>query len=725
MRLNLQNETFAIGINAKPPYTMFSAKTMKLTRGSEAYFIDTLSSYFNFSFHLVNCKLTWGRKYSNGSWDGLIGLLVDKKIDIGIGGTFVDYDRFKAVSFLYPQIASSITFITAAPNRIISSHNLLFHPFPTNVWSSFLITLFICFIFDHIQRKFNPNKLNLFWISVVQLFHQDSYRKRIVPRNLSCYLIFWNFGSYILTIIYAGCLYSLIAAPSYSRTIDTVFELFSEIKSGHIILTSFNNPKYLNNFKDLYGDVSVDIDRYWKSVPTTFDGFDLVNDSANTELRYVYIGQRETLLFGQAEFGEKYLFLPEEVESSLFKEIIAIPLRSDFPYYDEFNKAQHRLYANGLMHHWTEKCYDKFKYKEIENKIVSAYEPKAFSIDQLNIFFMMKLNLQNKTLTVGVNESPPFVLFRTGTTELLVGTEARFLQTLGAHFNFSYELIDAKLNWGTRYSNGSWDGLIRLLIDKEIDIGIGGTFFEEDRYRSVPFLDHYSISSITFITEAPHILSAKLLFRPFQPSVWYAFIATLFICFLLDRIQRKFSETPLNLFWISIVQLFNQDPFRKLSKKRHFSLWLIFWNFGTFVLAIIYASCLSSLIAAPSYSKTIDTIQQLYSAIHSGQIIATSLKNTKTQEHFMKWMGDDNIDIDRVWQILPGAQVGFEMIKNKHQDNHYTYIGLRETLKFGQAFYGKEYFHLPENVFSSSLLTQILGIPVRPGFPYIKDFNEM
>ena len=41
------------------------------------------------------------------------------------------------------------------------------------------------------------------------------------------------------------------------------------------------------------------------------------------------------------------------------------------------------------MHHWTEKCYDKFDYKKIENEIASTYEPKAFTLDQLNIFFMV------------------------------------------------------------------------------------------------------------------------------------------------------------------------------------------------------------------------------------------------------------------------------------------------------------------------------------------------
>ena len=168
---------------------------------------------------------------------------------MGLGGTLVDYDRWKAVSFLYPQTTTSITFVTAAPSRILSSYNLIFQPFPLFVWLSFLITLFVCYVFDHVQRKFNQNKINLFWISLVQLFHQDSFHRLNVPRHLSIYIILWNFGSFILTIAYAGCLYSMIAVPSYSKTIDTANQLYTEIKSGRIIITSFNSSQYVNFYR--------------------------------------------------------------------------------------------------------------------------------------------------------------------------------------------------------------------------------------------------------------------------------------------------------------------------------------------------------------------------------------------------------------------------------------------------------------------------------------------
>lgn len=58
-----------------------------------------------------------------------------------------------------------------------------------------------------------------------------------------------------------------------------------------------------------------------------------------SETKYAYIDLRETLQFAQADFDEKYIYLPSEnFFSSMYTEILAIPVRKDFPYYNEFNR---------------------------------------------------------------------------------------------------------------------------------------------------------------------------------------------------------------------------------------------------------------------------------------------------------------------------------------------------------------------------------------------------
>ena len=44
--------------------------------GFELKLIQTLGEYFNFSYELINCNNVWGALAANGSWNGLMGLLL-------------------------------------------------------------------------------------------------------------------------------------------------------------------------------------------------------------------------------------------------------------------------------------------------------------------------------------------------------------------------------------------------------------------------------------------------------------------------------------------------------------------------------------------------------------------------------------------------------------------------------------------------------------------------
>ena len=43
--------------------------------GVEVFFIDTLAKIFNFTYSLVDNKQKWGRRLSNSSWDGIVGMV--------------------------------------------------------------------------------------------------------------------------------------------------------------------------------------------------------------------------------------------------------------------------------------------------------------------------------------------------------------------------------------------------------------------------------------------------------------------------------------------------------------------------------------------------------------------------------------------------------------------------------------------------------------------------
>ena len=91
----------------------------------------------------------------------------------------------------------------------------------------------------------------------------------------------------------------------------------------------------------MIGNSTNEIDDIWKTVPNTISAMKMIRDSFinKTKTPYAYIDLRETLQFARTDFGERYFYLPSESSfSQMYSNILAIPLRKDFSFYNEFNQ---------------------------------------------------------------------------------------------------------------------------------------------------------------------------------------------------------------------------------------------------------------------------------------------------------------------------------------------------------------------------------------------------
>ena len=50
--------------------------------GYEGMILLTLSEKLNFTIELIDCKLKWGRKNQDGTWDGIVGAVYHGVINI-------------------------------------------------------------------------------------------------------------------------------------------------------------------------------------------------------------------------------------------------------------------------------------------------------------------------------------------------------------------------------------------------------------------------------------------------------------------------------------------------------------------------------------------------------------------------------------------------------------------------------------------------------------------
>ncbi|CAG2120302.1 unnamed protein product, partial [Medioppia subpectinata] len=118
------------------------------------------------------------------------------------------------------------------------------------------------------------------------------------------------------------------------------------------------------------------------------------------------------------------------------------------------------------------------------------------------------LDLNGKQLTL-----PPFVFPSNGVID---GTETPLLHTLSHYMNFTYDLIDCRFDFGIKYPNNTWSGLIGKLVSQEADFGIFNMFMLDERAEAVPFSYPYFIDSVTFTYPAPTI-------RPNHVTLWEPF----------------------------------------------------------------------------------------------------------------------------------------------------------------------------------------------------------
>jgi len=118
--------------------------------------------------------------------------------------------------------------------------------------------------------------------------------------------------------------------------------------------------------------------------------------------------------------------------------------------------------------------------------------------------------------------------------------EAKLLESLTKHFNFTYNVIHCYSDWGVHYPNDTWSGLMgkivseviqkklfyRILflylnnIQKEADLAFGGLTVTHERSQYVYFTDPHIITSVSFITHSPKSQpKVTLVIEPFEGLV--------------------------------------------------------------------------------------------------------------------------------------------------------------------------------------------------------------
>uniref|UniRef100_A0A182SY81 Ionotropic glutamate receptor C-terminal domain-containing protein n=1 Tax=Anopheles maculatus TaxID=74869 RepID=A0A182SY81_9DIPT len=192
----------------------------------------------------LNCTLEisldeageWGQIYDNRTGDGIIGAIVERRADVGVGALYSWHHESLFLALSKPISRTGVTCIVPKPLPL-SSWMLGILPFSTFLWMAVLATVVVSTIFEvivsFVTQKFKANEAHRVdvcesMMGVISIFILQAVLLRINRNPYTSQMILIGsllFVGLMIGNAYSGGLASVMTVPRYEKSIDTVQEL--------------------------------------------------------------------------------------------------------------------------------------------------------------------------------------------------------------------------------------------------------------------------------------------------------------------------------------------------------------------------------------------------------------------------------------------------------------------------------------------------------------------
>ncbi|XP_019646642.1 PREDICTED: glutamate receptor ionotropic, kainate 3-like [Branchiostoma belcheri] len=273
------------------------------------------------------------------------------------------------------------------------------------------------------------------------------------------------------------------------------------------------------------------------------------------------------------------------------------------------------------------------------------------------------------------------------------------LKGLAEELRFDYTLYEVPDgNFGLPTRNGSWDGMIREVIDGRADFTLGPLTISSQREAAVDFTKPYMDYGNGLVMKKPAAERPNLFafLLPFQITVWMSIIAALFaVGFLLwatSRIRYTLGVGDLendndnnftlkNSLWFSywsIVRKGGEPAPRAIHTRLLGGFW---WLFSLIVMAT-YTANLTAFLTVKRLETPIRSLEDL---VHQSTVEFGTVRGNFLYNFFREQKGSENV-FDRIWYALetqPDMLVDnqTEGVERTRRGN-YAYIGEYPALEY-------------------------------------------
>uniref|UniRef100_A0A182JNI1 Ionotropic glutamate receptor C-terminal domain-containing protein n=1 Tax=Anopheles christyi TaxID=43041 RepID=A0A182JNI1_9DIPT len=388
-RTNLWGRYVRLAIFNYEPYTLWSAvdgtgeKANAFFQHARTLFIDGTESRVFVEFCAkLNCSLEisldeageWGQIYDNRTGDGIIGAVVERRADVGVGALYSWYHESLFLALSKPISRTGVTCIAPKPLPL-SSWLTAILPFSTVLWLAVLATVAVSTVFEvvvsFVTLKFNPAKTHRVdvcesMMGVISIFILQAVLIRTIRNPYSSQMILFGsilFVGLMIGNAYSGGLASVMTVPRYEKSIDTVQDLadrnlhWGSTHDAWIfsiqLATQPTIVKLLENFVTYPKDV-------------------LHEHAKHRNLAYSI----ERLPYGHYAVGE---YITDEVsgnfeimlEDIYWENCVAMATKT-WPLMDELDELTLLIFQSGIQRYWELEVVTKFADNKVQHAISTS-----------------------------------------------------------------------------------------------------------------------------------------------------------------------------------------------------------------------------------------------------------------------------------------------------------------------------------------------------------------
>nr|XP_053630360.1 glutamate receptor U1-like [Cherax quadricarinatus] len=196
--------------------------------------IDYLSIALNFTYTYVQPPDgIWGVRLKNGTWTGMLGMVMREEVGIGAGPFSIDENRALVVDYTAPILIDYMRILGARGLPEVNPWGFLF-PLTLLVWVAILATLIILafakFLMSSCISLKSDSKRNWFKITFdyARILLQQDYTVVEYWRWEKVVLVVWMMVTLVLTRSYSGNLMALLAVKHIPQPYQTLRDVVDD-----------------------------------------------------------------------------------------------------------------------------------------------------------------------------------------------------------------------------------------------------------------------------------------------------------------------------------------------------------------------------------------------------------------------------------------------------------------------------------------------------------------